>query len=88
LQASGGYVDAFGFPLQTPSGFANFVACPAPSAKGPSGASSALPYGPGGNPIALTYYGQIIDVVRLACNRFFVFPIHSHKPALLIHPSP
>jgi len=61
MQASGGYVDAFGYPVQA-AGFASLVSCPPSSATGPSGASSTLPYGPGGNPIALTYYGQIIDV--------------------------
>jgi hypothetical protein len=65
MQASGGYVDAFGYPVQA-AGFTSFVSCPPSSATGPSGASSTLPYGPGGNPITLTYYGQIIDVVRLS----------------------
>ena len=83
MQGSGGYVDAFGYPVQA-AGFTSLVSCPPSTATGPSGASSTLPYGPGGNPIALTYYGQIIDVVRRP--PFCALPVSCLHARSLTHP--
>ena len=55
LQAAGGYVSPFGYPSST-SYASNKVSAMCGMA--------TLPSGSGGNPIALTMNGQVIDVVR------------------------
>jgi len=55
LQAAGGYVSPFGYPSST-SFTGNNVSAMC--------GMTTLPGGTGGNPIALTQNGQVIDVVR------------------------
>ena len=57
LQAAGGYVSPFGYPSST-SYATNKVSTMC--------GVTTLPMGTGGNPIALTMNGQVIDVVRAA----------------------
>ena len=59
VQTSGGYASPFGLPAS-----ASYL-----SSKLVCGAAPVLPYGTGGNPIALTYNGQVIDVVRAPAAR-------------------
>ena len=59
LQAAGGYVSPFGYPSST-SFSTNKVSAMC------GATSKPLPMGSGGNPIALTMNGQVIDVVRAA----------------------
>jgi hypothetical protein len=57
VQAAGGYVSPFGFPSST-----SFATNKVSTMCG----TTTLPMGSGGNPIALTMNGQVIDVVRAA----------------------
>ena len=57
LQAAGGYVSPFGYPSST-----SYATNKVSSMCG----VTTLPMGTGGNPIALTLNGQVIDVVRVA----------------------